>query len=328
MKALIQDRYGSPDVLRIAEVPTPSPGPGEVRVAVRAASVNAADWHLMRGEPRVVRHLDRTTFGSDGPRQRVRGMDFAGIVDAVGDDVTAWRAGDEVFGEAEGSLAEYVVAEEGVLAAKPARLPFEEAAAVPLAGNTALVCLRAGRLGAGQSVLVNGASGGVGTFAVQIAAAWGATVTAVCSARNAELVRSLGATHVVDYGRADFAASGERYDAVLDLVGNRSLRDLRRAVRRGGTLVLSGGGVSGEQGFLGPLRLMAAAKLVGRLSRLRVQVPLAKPDGAALAELSALIEAGSVRPVIDRTFAFADAAEAIRYLEVEHARAKVVVSVA
>jgi NADPH:quinone reductase-like Zn-dependent oxidoreductase len=327
MQALIQERYGSPDVLRVGEVSTPVPGHGEVLVRVRAASVNARDWHVMRGEPRLARLLDSATFGRNGPRVRIRGTDFAGTVESVGEGVTRWRPGDEVFGESNAAIAEYVAAQEGVVATMPAGLTFEQAAAIPLAGNTALVCLREGHLEAGQNVLINGASGGVGTFAVQLAKSMGAgSVTAVCSARNAELARSLGADVVVDYGREDFCESGRQYDLVLDLVGNRSLRDLRRVLKPSGSIVLSGGGVSGEGRFVGPLSLLVRARLVARVWRFRLAIPEAKPSTENLAELAALVESGSVTPIVDKTFAFENAAEAIRYLEAEHARAKVVIA--
>ena len=327
MQALIQDRYGSPDVLRIDDVSTPVPGHGEVLVRVKAASVNARDWHVMRGEPRLARLLDSSTFGRAAPRVRIRGTDFAGTVESVGEGVTRWRPGDPVFGESDAAIAEYVVAPEGVVATMPAGLTFEKAAAIPLAGNTALVCLRAGQVEAAQSALINGGSGGVGTFAVQLAKSLGVVqVTAVCSARNAELARSLGADVVVDYDREDFSESGRQYDLVLDLVGNRSIRDLRRVLKPSGSLVLSGGGVSGQGRFIGPLSMLIRAQLLARVSRIRLVVPDAKPSTQNLAELAALVESGSVTPVVDKTFAFEDAAEAIRYLEVQHARAKVVIA--
>jgi NADPH:quinone reductase-like Zn-dependent oxidoreductase len=326
VRAVLQDRYGPPDVLRIADVPTPEPGPGKLLVRVRAVSVNARDWHLLRGEPRLAR-LDRSTFGRRGPREPIRGTDFAGIVESVGAGVTGWRPGQEVFGESEGALAEYVAAPIGVVAAKPPGLTFEQAAALPLAANTALALLRAGHLVAGDSVLINGASGGVGTFAVQLATSMGARVTAVCSARNAELARSLGAQATVDYASEDFAADGRRYDVVVDLVGNRSLRDLRRVVARDGWLVLSGGGVSGDGRFVGPMAMFVKGVLMARLASARIATPQPKPSTEALTELAGLVGSGALTPVIDRTFAFDDAAAAIRYLEVEHARAKVVVTI-
>ena len=324
MRALVQDRYGSPDVLRVDDVPTPVPGHKEVLVRVKAASVNARDWHVMRGEPRLARLLDSATFGRAAPRVRIRGTDFAGTVESVGEGVTRWRPGDDVFGESGAAIAQYVTAPEGVVAKMPAGLSFEQAAAIPLAANTALVCLRAGQVEAGQSVLVNGASGGVGTFAVQLAKSMGVQLTAVCSARNADLARSLGA--VVDYGGEDFSESGRQYDVVLDLVGSRSLRDLRRMLRPSGTIVLSGGGVSGRGRFIGPLSLIIRAQLMARVSRVRLVIPQAQPSTQNLEELAALVESGSVTPIVDKTFAFENAAEAIRYLEVEHARAKVVIA--
>jgi NADPH:quinone reductase-like Zn-dependent oxidoreductase len=326
MRALVQDRYGPPDVLRIDDVPTPVPGHKEVLIRVKAASVNARDWHVMRGEPRLARLLDSATFGRAAPRISIRGTDFAGTVESVGEGVTRWRPRDAVFGESAAAFAEYVAAPEGVVARMPAGISFEQAAAVPLAANTALVCLRAGQVEAGQSVLINGASGGVGTFAVQLAKSMGVHLTAVCSARNEDLARSLGADVVVDYGREDFTKSGRQYDVVLDLVGNRSLRDLRRVLKPTGTIVLSGGGVSGRGRFVGPLSLLIRAQLVARVSRLRLALPDAKPNTQKLAELAALVESGSITPIVDKTFTFENAREAIRHLEVEHARAKVVIA--
>jgi NADPH:quinone reductase-like Zn-dependent oxidoreductase len=244
----------------------------------------------------------------------------------VGEGVTRWRPGDDVFGESGAAIAECVAAPEGVVARMPALLTFEQAAAIPLAANTALVCLRAGQVEAEQRVLINGASGGVGTFAIQLAKSMGAHLTAVCSARNADLARSLGADVVVDYGREDFIESGRQYDVVLDLVGNRSLRDLRRALKPSGTIVLSGGGVSGQGRFIGPLSMIIRAQLMARVSRVRLVIPEAKPSTQNLTELAELVESGSVTPIVDKTFTFEEAAEAIRYLEVEHARAKVVIA--
>ena len=327
MRALVQDRYGSPDVLRVAHVPAPTPGAGQVRVRVAAASVNARDWHVMRGEPRLARVLDRTTFSRTAPRVSIRGTDFAGVVDAVGAGVTRWQPGDRVFGEADGAIANYVVAQSDVVAAAPEGIGFEEAAAMPLAANTALMCLRAGEPHPGDRVLVNGASGGVGTFILQLAKAKGMHVTGVCSARNAELASSLGADVIIDYALRDFCAGPDRYDVVVDLVGNRSLRDLRGAVRPTGTLVLSGGGTSGAGRFLGPLSLLMRAQLIARLPGPRIVTPQAEPSRQSLEELATCVSSGAVTPVIDRTFSFDDAAEAIRYLEVEHARAKVVITI-
>jgi NADPH:quinone reductase-like Zn-dependent oxidoreductase len=324
MKAIVQDRYGGPDVLGFRDVPAPTPADNEVLVQVRAASVNARDWHVMRGDPYAVR-LMAPDFGLGAPKQKIRGTDFAGTVQAVGRDVLRLQPGDEVYGEANAAFAEYVCAPHTVVARKPANLTVEQAAAVPLAGNTALMGLRdAASVQFGQHVLINGASGGVGTFAVQIAKAYGAVVTAVCSGKNAELVRSLGADHVIDYTREDFTRPAGRFDVVFDLVGNRSLGDCRRALTPTGTLVLSGGGVSRGGSLFGPMGLMIRGMVAARFVRHTVVRLEALPSTANLDTLTGLIESGQVTPVIDRTFQLSEAAAAIRYLEVEHARAKVV----
>ena len=327
MKALVQDVYGTADVLRLEDVERPEPVAGQVLVRVGAASVNAADWHVLRGEPKVARLMNPGTFGRTGPHERIRGRDFAGTIEALGPGVTGWQVGDEVLGEDTETLAEYAAVAVGCLARKPEGLSFQEAAALPLAATTADLCLTRGRVEAGDRVLVVGASGGVGTFAVQLAVARGAVVTGVCSTRNVELVTSLGATQVVDYSRADFTRTGERYDVVLDLVGNRPLRGLRRVVAPGGRLVLSGGGNAGEGRYLGPVWLMAKGGLFGRLMGLHVQIPLAAPDGERLGELAAMAARGEIRCVVERTYPLADGAAAIRHLEVDHARGKVVVTV-
>ncbi|MFJ7156542.1 NAD(P)-dependent alcohol dehydrogenase [Streptomyces sp. NPDC101118] len=327
MKAVVQERYGAPDVLELREVERPAPGPGEVLVRVHAAAVNARDWHIVRGDPYVA----RLAFGLGGPRARVRGRDFAGRVEAVGPGVSRFRPGDEVFGDlgdADGAFAEFACAPERLVHAKPADLGFEQAAALPLAGNTALMGLRdVGGVREGSTVLVNGASGGVGTFAVQIAKALGAEVTGVCSTRNVPLVRSLGADHVVDYTQEDFTRSGRRYDVVLDLVGNRSLAEQRRVLAPDGILVLSGGGVFEGGSLFGPMGLILKARAAAPLLRQRVAALTERPSGENLAVLAELAGSGRVVPAIDRTYALAEAAEAIRYLEVEHARAKVVITV-
>jgi NADPH:quinone reductase-like Zn-dependent oxidoreductase len=250
------------------------------------------------------------------------------VVEAVGGEVTRFQPGDEVFGEAEAAFAEYVSVPEDLVERKPANLSFEQAAAIPLAGNTALMGLRdVARVQPGQWVLINGASGGVGTFAVQLARSFGARVTAVCSTRNAELVRSLGADHVLDYTREDFTRAGQRYDVVFDLVGNRSLGDLRRALTPTGTLVLSGGGVSEGGSLVGPIGLVLRGRLLARFVRHRVTTLDAAPSGANLATLRELAEAGTLTPVVDRSHPLSETAEAIRYVEQEHARAKVVLTV-
>jgi NADPH:quinone reductase-like Zn-dependent oxidoreductase len=326
MKALVQDVYGTSEVLRIEDVDRPSAAAGEVLVRIAAASVNAADWHIMRGEPRIARLMDRSIFGRTGPRQRIRGRDFAGTIEAVGPGVTGWQVGDTVLGEDDATLAEYAAVPTGCLVRKPDALSFEAAAALPLAALTADLCLTRGRLEAGQRVLIVGASGGVGTFAVQLAARRGATVTAVCSTRNVDLVSTLGAREIVDYTREDFTRAGQSYDVVLDLVGNRSLRDLRRVVAPGGRLVLSGGGNPGHGQYLGPIGLMARAGLFGRLLGVRVRIPRAAPDAERLTELAGMAARGEIRPVLDRTYPLAEAVAAMRHLEVEHARGKIVVT--
>jgi len=326
MKALVQDSYGTSDVLRLQDVDRPEPATGELLVRIAAASVNAADWHIMRGEPRIARLIDRGIFGRRGPRERIRGRDFAGTIAAVGPGVTGWQVGDEVLGEDDATLAEYAVVPDGCLARKPAALSFVDAAALPLAAGTADLCLTRGWVRAGHRVLVIGASGGVGTFAVQLAAARGAAVTGVCRTRNVDLVAPFGAKEVVDYTRKDFTRTGASYDVVLDLVGNRRLRDLRRVVAPGGSLVLSGGGNPGEGKYLGPIGLMAKGGLFGRLLGLRVQIPMSVPDAERLAVLAAMAAGREIRPVIDSTYPLADAAPAIRHLEVEHACGKVVVT--
>jgi NADPH:quinone reductase-like Zn-dependent oxidoreductase len=324
MKAIVQDRYGPPDVLELRDVETPTAGDNEVLVRVHAASVNALDWHYMRGDPYVA----RPSMGLRRPKVSIRGRDFAGRVEAVGIGVDRFRPGDEVFGEADGAFAEYVSAPDGAVDPKPANLSFDQAAAVPVAGNTALMGLRdVAHVRAGQRVLLNGASGGVGTFAVQIAKSLGAEVTGVCSARNVDLVRSVGADHVIDYTSEDFSRNGQRYDVVFDLVGNRSLTDCRRALTPEGTLVLSGGGVSQGGSLVGPMALFVKSMLLSRFVRHRLLQFTEKPGSENLAALRELIESGAVVPVVDRTYQLSEVPEAIRYLEVEHARAKVVITV-
>ncbi|MEU9137742.1 NAD(P)-dependent alcohol dehydrogenase [Streptomyces sp. NPDC048404] len=324
MKAIAQDRYGSPDVLELRDVDTPAVADEEVLVRVHAASVNARDWHLMRGDP----YLARLALGVSGPKTRIRGTDFAGRVEAVGRAVTRFRPGDEVFGETESAFAEFVCASDNVVEPKPAALSFEQAAALPLAGNTALMGLRdLAQVRPGQEVLINGASGGVGTFAVQIAKAFGAEVTGVCSARNGELVRSLGADHLIDYAQEDFTREGRRYDVVFDLVGNHTLAGFRRALKPTGTIVLSGGGVFDGGSVIGPMGLLTRGQVMSRFARHRLHVLTATPSRENLAALRELADSGKLTPVIDRTYPLSEAPEAIRYLEGEHARSKVVITV-
>jgi len=327
MKAIVQDRYGSPDALRFQEVDTPVAAEHQVLVRVHAAAVNAYDWHVMRGDPYVARLMDGAVFGRRGPRVPIRGRDFAGRVEAVGAGVTRFRPGDEVFGEAPATFAEYAAVRDDVIEPKPANLTFEQAATLPLAGNTALMGLRdEGRVQPGQRVLVNGAAGGVGTFAVQLAKAYGAHVTGVCSGGNADLVRRLGADEVVDYRRADFTRGEGRHDVILDLVGNRSLGDLRRALAPAGTLVLSGGGVFTGGSIFGPIRLILQGKLTAPFTRQRVRILTAVGSRANLATLRELAEDAKIVPVVDRTFALSEAADAIRHVETGHARGKVAVT--
>jgi NADPH:quinone reductase-like Zn-dependent oxidoreductase len=324
MKAIVQDRYGSPDNLRFEEVDKPAPADNEVLVRVQAAAVNAFDWHVMRGDP----YLARTSIGFGGPKVKIRGRDFAGVVEAVGGSVSRLRPGDEVFGEADGSFAEYARARDTMVDTKPANLTFEQAAAVPLAANTALIGLRdKARVQPGQRILINGASGGVGLYAVQIAKAFGAEVTGVCSTRNLELVKAAGADQVIDYTRDDFTRDGQRYDVVFDLVGNHSLAGLRRALTPEGTLILSGGGVFTGGSFFGPMGLMIRGTAMSRFIRQRLVILQVAQSTENLAVLRELVEAGKLTPVIDRTYPLSEAAEAIRYLEGEHARAKVVITV-
>jgi len=324
--AVVQRQYGSPDVLTLERVPKPIPGPGEVLVAVKAASVNARDWHIMRGEPRLARLMDSATFRLRRPRVAVRGTDLAGIVEAVGAGVTRWQPGDTVFGEGTGTFAEHALAPADALAAIPAGVSFDNAAALPLAATTAALCLRASDPPPGSSVLINGASGGVGTFALQLAVTMGLQTTAVVSPRNADLASSLGAANVIDYTRHDFTRSGHRYDVVIDLVGNRNLRDLHRTVQPNGSLVLSGGGVSGQGRTIGPLGLLVRAQVYDRTTNLRIRTPQAKPDTNLLQHLAGLVETGQLTPTIDRHFPLGAAADAIRYMETEHTRGKVVVT--
>ena len=323
MKALVYRDYGGPEVLEYEDIDTPVPGEGELLVKVRSAAVNPVDWHYIRGTPYPVR------FGSglSKPKSRQRaGFDFAGIVESIGVNVTRFAAGDAVFGARKGALAEYVAIRADGCAKKPERLTFDQAAAATVAGLTALHALRdQARIQTGQRLLINGASGGVGTFAVQLAKVFGAEVTGVQSTRNLELVRSLGADHVIDYTRDDFATSGEHYDAVLDNVGNRSLADVRRVLTRTGTYVFNGGGGPSDGVPLGRIvRMLIVSPFISQRCRLFVSTAN-RDDLQALADL---MESGRVTPALDRIFEFSEAAEAIRHMETGHARGKVVVRVA
>ena len=322
MKAIVYHEYCSPDVLELREIDKPVVGDDEVLVRVRAASVHPGDWHLMRGQPYIIRLMG---FGLLKPKNNVAGTDLAGRVEAVGQNVTRLQPGDEVFGECKGALAEYVCAGEDKFGPKPANLTFEQAAAVPVSAFTALQGLRdKGQIQPGQNVLINGASGGVGTFAVQIAKSFGAEVTGVCSTRNVDMVQSIGADQVIDYTQEDFTQSGQRYDLIIDTVGNRSLSDCRRALTPKGTLVMVGG-----QGgrWLGGVDRSIKALFLSPFSAQTLRPFIATQDKEDLAALKELIEAGKVTPVIDRKYPLSEVPEAIRYLEGGHARGKVVITV-
>jgi NADPH:quinone reductase-like Zn-dependent oxidoreductase len=325
MKAIVQDRYGSPDVLELQDVDQPAPKDDEVLLRVHAAGVDAGVWHLMTGLPYLVRMLG---YGLRNPKTRVRGRDVAGRVEAVGSNVTQFRPGDEVFGICEGSFAEYACVRQDKAAPKPATLTFQQAAAVPISALTALQGLRdKGAVQPGQKALIIGAAGGVGSFAVQLAKAFGAEVTGVCSPTKVDLVRSIGADHVVDYTHDDVTDGTRHYDLILDTAGRRSLARLRRALTPKGTLVIVGGEGGGRwlggfqrQALWAPLlSLFVSQKLRGFVSKER------KQDLQVLREL---IEAGKLTPVIDRTYPLGETPEAIRYWGQGHARGKVVITVA
>jgi NADPH:quinone reductase-like Zn-dependent oxidoreductase len=323
MKAIVRERYGSPEVLELKVVPKPVVDDDSMLVRVRAASLNAYDWHMMRGSP----YLVRMSEGLRKPKNIAMGVDLAGQVEAVGKNVTQFRPGDEVFGARVGALAEYVRGgPKSSLAPKPAGLTFEQAAAVNMAGTTALQGLRdKGRIQPGQRVLINGASGGVGTFAVQIAKAFGARVTAVCSTRNVETVRSIGADEVIDYTQQDFTRSGQRYDLIFDVAASRSLSDCRRVLAPNGILVMVG--VKGGRRMAPIVARLLAGVVYSRFATRKMLPFLAHNSTEDLLVLKELIEAGKVRPVIDRTYPLSKTAEAIRYLEEGHARGKVVITV-
>ena len=320
MKAIVYTKYGPPDVLQYKEVEIPVPKDGEILVKIHAASANPLDWHLMRGAP----FLARLAGGLRRPKDPRLGADFAGRVEAVDTNITQFRPGDEVFGAWMGSFAEYASVPENRLALKPAHVTFEEAAAVPLAAVTALQGLRAkAQIQLGQKVLIHGAGGGVGTFAVQIAKAFGAEVTAVCSTRKVDMVRSIGADHVIDYTQENFTRNGQHYDLIYDAVGNRSVSAYKRALNSNGTCVIAGFQNLPrlfEHTVLGPLRSKTGNKKVGLMGT-------AKMNQKDLVFVKELLEAGKVVPVIDRRYPLSEVAEAIRYLEERHARGKVVITV-
>ncbi|MDE3135593.1 MAG: NAD(P)-dependent alcohol dehydrogenase [Acidobacteriota bacterium] len=321
MKAALYHRYGPPDVVEITDVEQPVPGNNDVLVKVGAASVNPIDWHFMRGTPRI----GRIVFGLLKPKVTRLGVDVAGQVEAVGKAVTQLKPGDEVFGSCRGAFAEYACAPEPALAIKPENVTIEQAASAPVATYTALQGLRdKGKIQPGQRVLINGAAGGVGTVAVQIAKWFGADVTGVCSTRNVEMVRSIGADRVVDYAREDFTKSGRLYDVIFDCVGNRSLSECRRVLTPKGTYIA----VAGPNGrWIGPLALWIKVLLLSPFVSQRLVLLAAKRSKEDLGIMRDLLKSGRVKPVIDRRYPLGEVSEAIRYLEKGHAQGKVVITV-
>ena len=319
MKAIVQTRYGSPDVLQLTELAKPTPADNEVLIKIYAASVNPVDLHLMRGKPFFLRIMGG---GLRAPKRKVPGHDIAGRVESVGKNVTQFKPGDEVFGACRGAFAEYGCAKEDNLAPKPANSSFEDAAALPVAALTALQGLRdKGRIRPGRKVLIDGASGGVGTFAIQIAKSFGAEVTAVCSTGKIDTARSLGADHIIDYTREDFTKSGQHYDLILAANGHHSIFDYRRALTPDGIFVMAGGGgvQALQTGLLGPL--------LSRIGRKKMRFFLAKINQKDLVVLKDLMEARKVAPVIDRRYQLSRAAEAVRYLAQGHARGKIILTI-
>jgi NADPH:quinone reductase-like Zn-dependent oxidoreductase len=323
LKAIVQERFGPPDVLQLIDVDTPEPGADEVLVQVKAAALNPADWHILRGDPLVARLMG---IGLTKPKDRVAGSDAAGVVESIGANVRGVQPGDEVLGFFKGAFAEYACAKSDVLVPKPASLTFEQAAAVPIAATTALRGIRdTGEVKTGQRVLINGAGGGVGTVAVQIAVAMGAEVTGVCSTRNVELVRSLGAANVIDYTAEDFTAGSVRYDVILDNVSNLPLAQLRRVLTPKGILVLNGGGSPGH--VFGPVGGILKAVVVNLFVSQRLRPLPSKQKREELLAVTELIEGGKVTPVVDATYPLADTAEGLRQVELGHTRGKAVITV-
>ena len=323
MKAIVQDKYGSADVLELRDVEKPHPGDDEVLIRVHAAGVDPGVWHLMTGLPYMVRVMG---FGLRKPKIRVRGTDAAGTVEAAGKNVTQLKQGDQVYGTCDGSFAEYACAKAERFAPKPANLSFEQAAVVPVSGMTALNGLRnAGKLQPGQKVLIIGAAGGVGTYAVQLAKAFGAVVTGVCSTSKADLVRDIGAEEVIDYTREDFTDGMRQFDLILDTAGRRPLSHLRRALTPQGTLVIIGG--EGGDRWLGGFQRQIFAPVRSLFTEQKLMGLISKECQQDLLSLKGLIEAGELTPVIDRTYPLSEAPQAIGFLEQGHARGKVVLTV-
>jgi NADPH:quinone reductase-like Zn-dependent oxidoreductase len=324
MKAIVYCDYGLPN-LKLQDIEKPVPNDDQILVKVRAASVNPYDWHFVEGTPKIMRMMG---VGLRKPKDTRLGVDFAGTVEAVGKNVTQFKPGDDVFGGKAGAFAEYVCRRaEGAVALKPANITFEQAASINIAGITALQAVRdKGKVQPGQKVLINGASGGVGTFAVQIAKSFGADVTGVCSTRNVDLVRSLGADHVIDYTKEDFTKSGQRYDVILDNVGNQPLLGFRRALIPKGKYVLIGGGGPNDQGFIGPLFGPIKTALLSPFVSQEMGMMMADSNQKDLTFLGDLIQSGKVKTVIDRTYKLSEVPEAIAYLEQGHARGKVIIT--
>jgi len=320
MRAATRDQYGPGDVLTIEEIERPQCGPDEVLIAVRAASVNPYDWHQLTGTP----YLMRLDGGWDKPKSRQLGLDVSGVIAAVGADITKFAVGDEVFGSAEGAFAEYVSVKDDLLVHKPANLSFEEAAAVPIAALTAVQGLRDhGRLEAGQRVLINGASGGVGTYAVQLAKHFGAEVTGVCSQKNVELVRGLGADHVVDYNSDDFTANVMAYDLILDNVGNRTFSQYKRCLSPSGSYVIIGGP---KNAVFGPLPHMVTGLLAFKFGKRRAAVFMAQQSHSDLELFAELLTAGTIKSVIDTVYPLSQISAAFNHLETGRARGKIIVT--
>jgi NADPH:quinone reductase-like Zn-dependent oxidoreductase len=323
MKAIVRYEYGSPDDLEFRDIDKPEIGDGEVLVRVHAAGVDRGVWHVMTGLPYPIRLAG---YGLRAPKTPVLGADLAGVVEAVGNDVTRFQPGDEVFGIGKGSFAEYAPAPENKLAPKPANLTFEQAAAVAISGSTALQAVRDhGKVQSGQKVLIIGASGGVGTYAVQLAKAFGAEVSGVCSTTKVDMVRSIGADHVIDYTHEDFAEGGRRYDVILDIGGNSSLSRLRRALTPKGTLVIVGGESDGR--WLGGTDRQLRAYMLSPFVGQKLGTFISSENAEYMIVLKELIEAGKVTPVIDRTYPLNEAPQAIRYLIDGHTRGKIAISV-
>jgi NADPH:quinone reductase-like Zn-dependent oxidoreductase len=321
MKAIVYRHYGSPDVLKYEEIEKPAAGDSDVLIKVRAASVNPYDWHFMRGTPYPL----RIQAGLRRPKILGLGVDVAGQVEAIGRSVTQFRTGDEVFGTCRGAFAEYVCASESGLVMKPKNVTFEQAASVPIAAFTALQGLRdKGKIQPGQKVVINGASGGVGTFAVQIAKSFGAEVTGVCRTRNVDMVRSIGADHVIDYTLSNFTKDARRYDLIFDAVGNHSFSTCRRVLNPSGTYVAVGGQT--DPWLIGPLTSSIKALVLSWFVSQNLCMFIAKASKDDLTILQELMEAGKVRPVIDRCYGLSEVPEAIRYLEEGHARGKVAIT--